>query len=231
MPWQPLKLPSSWLGIRLRQPPSLINPQAGHLKGVPILAFHSSQQALRGQSSHLCLRMISHLGILRRSLGLRLVEAIPCARGRIGPGNSPAALDAQGVKSRIHRAGGSVLLPTGGTQRQALRSGALHGMIMHWDPLTSAGLPLTLRKFQPKETTEETVGPTIASQGSEMATGIMRPTQAKETPVGGTKKEVKAGARHLKMTNPIDGMLGGSPGKITSSTGSEVASNGEERRT
>ena len=64
-----------------------------------------------------------------------------------------------------------------------------------------------------------------------MAMGIMRPTQAREMLVGGMKKEVEVGARYLKMTNPIDGMLGGSPGKIMSSTGSGVASSGEEKRT
>ena len=104
-------------------------------------------------------------------------------------------------------------------------------MIMHGDLPTNAGHPLTLGKFQPEEATEGTVDPTIASRGSEMATDIMRPTQAKEMPVGGMKKEVKAGARYLKMTNQIDRMLGGSPDKIMSLTGSGVASSGEEKRT
>ena len=63
-----------------------------------------------------------------------------------------------------------------------------------------------------------------------MAMDIMRPTQTREMPVGGMKKEVEAGARYLKMTNPIDGMLGGSPDKIMSSTGSGVASSEEETR-
>ena len=104
-------------------------------------------------------------------------------------------------------------------------------MIMHGDLPTSAGLPLTLGKFQPEEATKEIVGLTIANRGSEMAMDIMRPTQERETLAEGMKKEVEAGARYLKMTNPIDGMLGGSPDKIMSSTGSGVASSGEEKRT
>ena len=103
-------------------------------------------------------------------------------------------------------------------------------MIMHGDTTTSAGRPLMFGTFQPGTEIEGTVNPTIANQGSEMAMDIMRPTQARETLAEGMKKEVKAGARYLKMTNPIDGMLGGSPNKIMSSTGSGVASSGEETR-
>ena len=104
-------------------------------------------------------------------------------------------------------------------------------MTMHGDTTTSAGHPLTLGTLQPGMEIEGTVDPTIANQDSEMAMDIMRPTQAREMPVGGMKKEVEAGARYLKMTNPIDGMLGGSPGRIMFSTGSELASSGEETRT
>ena len=86
-----------------------------HLKEVPILALRSSQQALKGRSSHLWLRMMSHLGILSSSLHLKLVEAIPSARGRIGQGSFPEALDAQWPMSQIHRAGGNILMLTEGT--------------------------------------------------------------------------------------------------------------------
>ena len=103
-------------------------------------------------------------------------------------------------------------------------------MIMHGDTTTSAGHPLTLGTFQPGMEIEGTVDPTIANRRSEMAMVIMRPTQAREILVGGMKKEVEAGSRYLKMTNPIDRMLRGSPGKIMSSTGSEVASSREETR-
>ena len=202
-----------------------------HLKEVPIQALRSSQQALKGQSSHLWLRMMSQFGILSSSLHLKLVEAIPRARGRIGPGNSPEALDARGVKSHTHRARGSVLLATEGTQRQALRSGAPHGMTMHGDPQTSTGLPLKLGKCQPKEATEETVGPTIASQGSEMATATMRTTQAEGMLVGGTRREVEAEGHHLDKTNKQDVMLGGSPDKIMYLASSEPASNDKEMKT
>ena len=151
MQWPLSKQPSSWLRVRLCQPPNQISHQVRRLRGLPILVLRSSQQALKGRSSHLWLRMMSQFGILSSSLHLKLVEAIPNARGRIGTGSCPAALDAQGTKSQIHRAGGSVLLPTEGTQRQALRSGAPHGITMHGDPTTSISLPLTLGKFQPEE--------------------------------------------------------------------------------
>ena len=104
-------------------------------------------------------------------------------------------------------------------------------MIMHGDTTTSAGHPLTLGTFQPGMEIEGTVDPTIANRGSEMAMGIMRPTQAREMLVGGMEKEVKAGAKYLKVTSQIDKMLGGSPDKIMSSTGSGVASSEEEKRT
>ena len=132
------------------------------------------------------------------------------------------------MKSRIHQAGGSVLLLTEGTRRQALRSGASHGMTMHGDPSTNAGLPLTLEKCQPKEATEEIVGLIIACHDSEMAIATMRPTQAEEMLVGRTKKEVEAGTRHLEKTDKQVITLGGSPGKITSLAGLEPASSGEE---
>ena len=104
-------------------------------------------------------------------------------------------------------------------------------MVMHGDLTTNADHPLTLGSFQPGRAIEGTVNPTIANQDSEMAMGIMKPTQAKEMPVGGMKKEVEAEASHLRMTKPTDGTLGGSPDKITSSTGSELASSGGETRT
>ena len=103
-------------------------------------------------------------------------------------------------------------------------------MIMHRDTTTSAGRPLMLGTFLLEMGIEGTVDPTIASRGSGMGMDIMRLIQARETLAEGMKKEVKAGARYLKMTNPIDGMLGGSPNKIMSSTGSGVASSGEETR-
>ena len=104
-------------------------------------------------------------------------------------------------------------------------------MIMHGDLPTNAGHPLTLGTLQPGMEIEGTVDPTIANQDSEMAMDIMRLTQAREMPVGGMKKEVEAEASHLRMTNPTNGTLGGSPDKITSSTGSELASSGGETRT
>ena len=104
-------------------------------------------------------------------------------------------------------------------------------MIMHGDLTTNADHPLTLGRFQPGKATEGTVDPTIANQDSEMAMVIMRPTQAEGMPAGEMKKEVEAGASYLRMTSPTDGTLGGSPDKITSSTGSELASSGGEMRT
>ena len=103
-------------------------------------------------------------------------------------------------------------------------------MIMHEDLPTDAGHPLTLGRFQPGKATEGTVDPIIANQDSEMAMVITKLTQAKEMSVGGMKKEVEAEACHLGMTNPKDGTLGGSPDKITSLTGSELASSGGETR-
>ena len=100
-------------------------------------------------------------------------------------------------------------------------------MIMHGDLPTSAGLPLTLGKFQPEEATEETVGPTIANRGSEMAMAIMRPTQAEGMLVGGTRREVEAEAPHLEKIFMKDIMLGGSPDKTTSLGGSEPVRSGE----
>ena len=93
-------------------------------------------------------------------------------------------------------------------------------MIMHGDTATSAGHPLTLGTFLPETGIEGTADLTIASRGSETATDIMRPTQAKEMMVGGTKKGVRAGARYPKMTSPTDETLGGKLNRITSSTGS-----------
>ena len=61
-------------------------------------------------------------------------------------------------------------------------------MIMHGDLTTNADHPLMLGRFQPGKAIEGTVDPTIANQDSEMAMVIMRPTQAKEMPVGGMKK-------------------------------------------
>ena len=104
-------------------------------------------------------------------------------------------------------------------------------MIMHGDIATSAGHPLTLGVFLPETGIEGTVSLTTASQGSEMVMGTMRPTQAKVMLMGETKIEEKAGAKYLKVTSQIDKMLGGSPDKIMSSTGSEVASNEEEKKT
>ena len=104
-------------------------------------------------------------------------------------------------------------------------------MIMHGDPTTSTGLPLTLGKFQPKEATEGTVGPTIANRGSEMAMVTTRPTQAEGMSVGEMKREVEAGAHHLEKTYKRDVTLGGSLDRITSLTGSEQASSGEETNT
>ena len=74
-------------------------------------------------------------------------------------------------------------------------------MTMHGDPSTNPGLPITPGECQPKEVTEETVGPTIASQGSEMATATMRPTQAEGMLVGETRREVEAEAHHLEKTD------------------------------
>ena len=104
-------------------------------------------------------------------------------------------------------------------------------MIMHGDTTTSAGHPLTLGAFLPETATEGTVSLTTAIQGSEMVMGTMRPTQAREMLVGGMEKEVKAGAKYLKVTSQIDKILGGNPDKIMSSTGSEVACSKEEKRT
>ena len=104
-------------------------------------------------------------------------------------------------------------------------------MIMHGDTATSAGHPLAIGTFLPETGIEGTADPTIASRGSKTATDIMKPTQANEMSVGGMKKEVEIGISHLRMTNPADGTLGGNPGKITSSTGTELASSGEEKRT
>ena len=103
-------------------------------------------------------------------------------------------------------------------------------MIMHGDIATSAGHPLTLGAFLPETGIEGTTNLTTANQGSKMATDTTRLTQARAILMGGTETEVKAGAKYLKVTNQIDKMLGGNPGKIMSSTGSEVASNGEERK-
>ena len=79
--------------------------------------------------------------------------------------------------------------------------------MMHGDITTSAGHPLTLGTFQPGMEIEGTVDPTIANQDSEMAMGIMKPTQAKEMSVGGMTKEVETGISHLRMTNPADWTL------------------------
>ena len=103
--------------------------------------------------------------------------------------------------------------------------------MVHGDTTTSADHPLTLGMVQPGTGIGGTVDLTIASQGSEMATDTMRLTHAREMPVGGMEKEVKAGAKYLKMTNQMDRMLGGSPDKTMSSTGSVVASGEEEKRT
>ena len=104
-------------------------------------------------------------------------------------------------------------------------------MIMHGDIATSASHPLTLEVFLPETGIEGIVNLTTANQGSKMATDTMRLTQAKAMLMGETEIEVKAGAKYLKVTNQIDKMLGGSPDKIMSSTGSEVASSEEEKRT
>ena len=85
--------------------------------------------------------------------------------------------------------------------------------------------------FWPKEATEETISPTIASQGSEMATATMRPTQAEGMLVGETRREVEAEVHHLEKTDKQDVMLGGSPDKTTSLAGSEPTSNGGETMT
>ena len=103
-------------------------------------------------------------------------------------------------------------------------------MIMHGDIATSAGHPLTLGVFLPETGIEGTTSLTIASQSSKMATATTRLTQARTMLMGGTEIKARAGAKYLKMINQIDTMLGGNPGKIMSSTGSEVASNGEERK-
>ena len=103
--------------------------------------------------------------------------------------------------------------------------------MMHGDTTTSTDHPLTLGMVKPGTDIEGTVDLTIASRGSEMATDTMRLTQAREMPVGGMEKEVKAGARYLKMTNQMDRTLGGSPDKIMSSTSSVVVSSEEEKRT
>ena len=100
-------------------------------------------------------------------------------------------------------------------------------MIMDGDTTTSAGHPLTFGTLQPGMEIEGTVDPTIANQDSEMAMAIMRSIQVEEILIEGLKKEVEAEASHLRMTNPTDETLGGSPDKITSLTGSELASSGE----
>ena len=45
------------------------------------------------------------------------------------------------------------------------------------------------------------------------------------------RREVEAEASHLEKTDKQDIMLGGSPDKITSLAGSEIASSGEEKKT
>ena len=103
-------------------------------------------------------------------------------------------------------------------------------MIMHGDLTTNAGHPLTLGTFQPGKEIEGTVDPVIANRNSEMAMVMMKPIPTEEMLASGMTKEVETGISHLKMTNPADGMLGGNPGKITSSTGSELTSSKEETR-